>query len=744
MRALWPHKDRMIRALALPQSRRRWLSLAGGVLVSLALLALSFLAADAAAVQARFDLDDRRDSPFPSDRFTVGDTTQITGLRVNLPKPDCTARPNDCQDLDVINTLDGFNVQPRLSIPFDGPIDVSTATSDTVFLVRLGWASHGGAGSRRVGINQVVWDAATNTLHVEADELLDQHARYALIVTRGIRDTLGHPVEPAKAFAKFLFGLDFGQTKELREYRWALLRGLVAAALFGVRPHDIAVASVFTTQSVTAILEKIRDQVKLGTPTPATFALGPGGTRAVYSESELTDIVAVRQTGTAPSFISAGTPFGALSLVPGAVGTIAFGKYVSADYLSAARYMPLAGTRGTPEIQGTNEIFFTLTLPATSPPPLGWPVAIWGHGGGDTKESLFLVAAKMAEHGIATISINAVGHGFGPLGTLSLLRGANTPITLPAGGRGIDTNADGQITAREGQLAAAPREILRERHARIQTAADLMQLVRVIEVGIDVDGDGASDLDPSRIYYFGHSLGGNYGALFLSAEKRVRAGVLSALGGPIHEIIRLSPLSRGDLGALLAARVPSLINLSGTSFDENLPLRDQPPAVNTVPGAMEIQELLDNFEWAGQGGDVVAYGAYLRRAPLDGGEPKSVIIQFAAGDRNAPNPVTTAFLRAGELADRATYYRFDLFLTSNPTTPPSINNPHPFIYALSPFAALPPEVRAAANAVALGALEQIAVFFASDGVDVIDPDGPGALFETPIVPPLPEDAVFFP
>jgi hypothetical protein len=53
-----------------------------------------------------------------------------------------------------------------------------------------------------------------------------------------------------------------------------------------------------------------------------------------------------------------------------------------------------------------------------------------------------------------------------------------------------------------------------------------------------------------------------------------------------------------------------------------------------------------------------------------------VIIQFAAGDRNAPNPTTTAILRAGELADRATYYRFDLFLANNPTTPPSINNPH--------------------------------------------------------------------
>ena len=66
------------------------------------------------------------------------------------------------------------------------------------------------------------------------------------------------------------------------------------------------------------------------------------------------------------------------------------------------------------------------------------------------------------------------------------------------------------------------------------------------------------------------------------------------------------------------------------------------------------------------------------------------------------------------------------------------------IFPFSPFAPLPPAVREAANAVALGAQEQIAVFFASNGVEVIDSDGPGALFETPIVPPLPEDVQFFP
>ena len=42
-----------------------------------------------------------------------------------------------------------------------------------------------------VGINQIVWDTFTNTLHVESDELLAQHTRFALIVTRGVRDEGG-------------------------------------------------------------------------------------------------------------------------------------------------------------------------------------------------------------------------------------------------------------------------------------------------------------------------------------------------------------------------------------------------------------------------------------------------------------------------------------------------------------------------------------------------------------------------
>src|SRR5438477_13105640 len=120
----------------------------------------------AEGVEAIFNLERPSGGPFPSDLFTVADSHHNTKRRVKLPKPDCAARPSDCQDVDVINTLDGFNLQPRLSIPFSGSIDVSSVSSSTVFLVRVG-----GRRSRHVvGINQVVWDPATNTLHAESDE----------------------------------------------------------------------------------------------------------------------------------------------------------------------------------------------------------------------------------------------------------------------------------------------------------------------------------------------------------------------------------------------------------------------------------------------------------------------------------------------------------------------------------------------------------------------------------------------
>ena len=243
------------------------------IVLALSFTSLGFPAQVLAAVHAVFELSTPATGPFPSDWFTVPDASHNTRRRVNLPLPNCAVRPSDCEDLKVINTLDGFSADPRLSIPFDGPIDVTTVTSETVFLVRLGSTFCDGDdacdddnddGGRVTGINQVVWDPATNTLHVKSDEFLDQHTRYGVIVTNRLRDGQGRPVEASQKFRRFR------QTVR-GDYQQALLGAIHPAQRIAVRENEIVTASVFTTQSLTAILEKIRDQIKGATPQPADF-----------------------------------------------------------------------------------------------------------------------------------------------------------------------------------------------------------------------------------------------------------------------------------------------------------------------------------------------------------------------------------------------------------------------------------------------------------------------------------------
>jgi hypothetical protein len=679
----------------------------------------------AEVVRASYEPQHPRGAPFPSDRFTVLDLAQNTLRRVNLPRPPCAQRPSDCADVDVINTLDGFNLQPRLAIPFDGPIDVSTVSSRTVFLVRLGSTRPGGPlPGRIVGINQVVWDPLAFTLYAESDELLDQHTVYLLVVTSGVQDLEGRPVEAAPGFLK-------AQEATNEAGPFTLAGALETARASGVDTFRVVAASVFTTQSATSTLEKVRAQIKAATPEPADFLLAADGSRSVYPVAGISSIVFQRQVATA-TFTPVPVPLVALGAFPGAVGQVAFGRYRSPDYEAAGGFIPPTPTRtGVPVPQRVADVFFTLLLPSSPAPPQGWPVAIFGHGFTDNKNnSLFAVAGALAARGIATVAINVVGHGGGPAGFLVVSRPGSTPATVPAGGRGVDQNGDTRIDPTEGVSAVAPRDIIGSRDGLRQTVIDLMQLVRQVEVGVDVDGDGRADLDRGRVYYFGQSFGGIYGTTFLAVEPGVPAGVPNVAGGAISEIVRLGSF-RPLLAAGLAQRVPPLLNLPG-GFDENIPLRNQPPVVNDVPGALPIQELIDRQEWVQHAANPAAYAPHLRRAPLRGVPRKSVIFQLAKGDQTVPNPTNTAILRAGGLADRATYFRNDLAFAADPTVP---TNPHSFLTRL-----FTPSVAA----VALGAQPQIATFFASHGTVTIDPDGPGPLFEVPIAGPLPEELFFLP
>lgn len=703
----------------------------------------------AAGVSVRLDYSSPSTSPFPSDRFTQVDFTQNTFKRVKLPKPNCTVQPSDCADIDVINTLDGFNTQPRITVPFSGDIDVSTVTSQTIYLVNLGDTLSGAGFGQRVGINQVSFDVASRTLVFESDQLLNEHSRYLLVVTDGVRDAEGDPIEKGRT-ERFEHqqdeqdgrkSRDETEDRDLRDYRKALSDGEHSARS---TRHRIVASSLFTTQSISADLQKIHRQIRHSHPGPVDFMIGNGGSaRAVFPLSTLTAIQWVRQTGTAPSFTASFVPTTALGVVPGAVAAVAFGKFRSPDYETAARFIPATGTlTGQPAVQSSNELVFEVFLPGGPRPAGGWPVAIFGHGFTDSMYGApWTVASVFAARGIATVAIQVVGHGGGALGTLNVLRSSGGPVVVPAGGRGIDQDGNGTIDSTEGVNAAAPRTVIGNRDGLRQTVVDLMQLVRQIQAGIDIDGDGSVDLDRERIYYAGQSFGGIYGTIFLGVESEVRAGVPNVAGGSIAEVARLGGF-RFLTAIALATRQPQLLNLPpapgvpapfNLRFNENIPLRNLPPVLNTVPGASAIQLVLDNNEWVQQAGNPVTYAPFIRKHPLRGNSAKPVIFQFAKGDATVPNPTTTAILRAGDLADRATFFRNDLAYAATGGAIPK--NPHTFLTNIGNSAAAP---------FAVAAQSQIAVFFTSDGAVVIDPDGSGAVFETPIALPLPETLNFLP
>ena len=698
-----------------------------------------------------FNLQSTTQSPFPSDRFTVFDAQQLTGLRVNMPLPNCASRPSDCADLTLLNQLDGFNPQPRLSIPFDGAIDVSSANSNTVFLVQLpsgfvfGQEAEGnifnGFTPNIIGINQIVWDPASLTLFAESDQHLDQHANYLLVVTDGVHDATGNPVAASAGFRNL--DADGSADAQLRAYRQAVRslidNGTLNKIAPGLDKKHIAAASLFTVESVTATLESIRQQVKAAAPPAVSFNLGSGGAKTVFPLNTVTGLTWNVQALTVGPLIptSLNAALGALQVFPGSIGTLAFGKFSGTHWQNANVFIPQVPTRQSVPAQGTEDIFFNLFIPSGPRPTNGWPVAIFGHGFTDSKQGApFAVASVLAHNGIASIAINVVGHGFGPNSTLTVQQGA-TSTTFLEGGRGFDQDGNGQITSAEGSSTffASAQGTIGSRDALQQTAANLMELVRAIQGGVDVNGDGLQSLDPNRIYYAGQSFGGIYGTIFMGIEPDIRAGVPNVPGGPIIDIVRLSPSFQLLLTQSLAVRVPSLLNAGPPIFfNDNSPLRNLPPVINNVPGAVAIQTVEDTSRWLGQAGDPVAWAPFIRKNPLPGDLAKSVIIQFARGDKTVPNPTATALIRSGDLTDRATFYRNDIAFPLGL----GLNNPHTFLTSLPKPIAIEPQI-------------QIGVFFATDGALTIDPDSVGLLpasvpplFETPIAGPLPEDLGFLP
>jgi hypothetical protein len=647
----------------------------GALAASLALLLASAGAAEAAGVRLLF----------PTDRLTEADPRQLTGRRVHLSRANCLEAPSSCDEIGLLNGLDGWSVNPRMTLAFTEPIALGSVSRSSAFVLPLG----DDVAAEPVGLSRLVWDAATTTLYARPERVLRQDRAHALVVTTGVRDSLGAPLRaPAGPRAP----LDDRLAKRLKA--------------LGLDRRAVVASAVFTTQSVTAGLERMREQIDARPAPQVRFTLAPGNGRSVYARASLESIVFTRQAARAGADRFAAPVALDLAVVPPAeVRTIAVGVFDSASFLSGSRHIPRSPTSTAPAVLGEERVHVTIFLPEGAMPSAGWPVVVFGHGFGNDRNVIPpLVAGTFARRGFATAAINVVGHGGGPDGTLIIKESGKDPVALPAGGRGLDVDGDGRIGVTEGVGTAqrGPLALISSRDGLRQTVADLMQLIRAIHRGVDVDGDGRPDLDGDRIYYAGQSFGGIYGTLLMAVDPLPRAGGLNVPGAPIAEIARQATVFRPLLMDQLRLRKPALMN-GEKDFAESLPLWGQPPETAPAAGSLAIQAYLDRAEWIQQGADPSAFAPYLKTAPLTSAGPRPVLIQMAVGDRTVPNPTTEQMIRAGDLQPFVSIYRHDEIVA---TLPPRFVNPHGFI-TWTGFA----EVAAIARA----AQEQVARFFLSDG-----------------------------
>jgi pimeloyl-ACP methyl ester carboxylesterase len=391
------------------------------------------------------------------------------------------------------------------------------------------------------------------TLVLTPVEPLRPQTRYGVAVTTRVRDAAGLCVAPAFRLQQALEG----RSEDPRLQRLSgRLDGLVEAlARAGTitGPADLSAALVFTTQSTYDTSAAVAEQIRA-----TTYEYQAGGAcvgSAVYRECEGTVEVDDFRVD---------------------------GRVVDDDDPAPQRRYTLA---------------VTTWLPTSGTGP--YPTLIFGHGLGGDRHQASRLAEYAAPLGVATVAIDAVKHGDHPDQPESA-----EPLIAMADFFGISIDFDPPLDG------IALRDNFR------QSAYDKLQLLEALRPGVDVDGDGATDLSLDQLGYLGVSLGGLMAAEFLAFAPEAGVALIIVPGARVGSII--------EHGSLMSIIVDVM---RGTANDGQV--------ARFFP---MLQGIIDR-------GDPGAYTRYIvaERLPGFDGDTPQVLMQMVLDDDTVPNVSNLAF-----------------------------------------------------------------------------------------------------
>lgn len=250
------------------------------------------------------------------------------------------------------------------------------------------------------------------------------------------------------------------------------------------------------------------------------------------------------------------------------------------------------------------------------PEPMdGWPVVIFQHGITRNRLDAIAVADRLAFAGFVVIAIDQPLHGvtdttnnFYQNGSLGIPeRTFDLDITNNTTGA---PGPDGTIDA-SGSLYIQLASTLTSRDNLRQSAADIIHLAKTAVAGMDlnaVDGNPTNDLDSSRIYFLGHSLGGIAGTTALGVNDDLQSATLAMSGGGIGKLLDGS----GSFGPRIAA------GLAAQGVNE---------------GTETYESFLRLAQTAADAGDAINFAAAANSAD------RGILLFKVVGDDTVPNNV---------------------------------------------------------------------------------------------------------
>jgi pimeloyl-ACP methyl ester carboxylesterase len=562
--------------------------------------------------------------PFPNDIRRLAGAIDLSGH----PSPPAGTDPPAAERfIEAAATVDGFATNPVIFFRFSQALSADELSLNTRIVdITKDSPEYG----QQVA---VAWGPTERSSRYICPHWLGLHrligsplrpgTTYAALISVNVKARSGSAFERSPDFDAVLAANRPSDADLARAWeRYAPLRAYLLSDVAAFPSDQVLNAAVFTTQDATAILPQLRAAVQAaGVPelseltrcaadvkSPCEDATGRG---ACHAEND--DFIEIHGHVALPAFQSGTAPYES----PDDGGGLA---------LDAS---------GNPQQQGHAKVCFALSIPKKTPAPAaGYPVLIVAHGTGGA------FSDPMGKSGISAWAAKAKAAS------------AVLAIDMPSHGsrRGDSTRPPEDLFFNFLNPAAARGNVL-------QGAADLMSLTLLAAPGISAQASPtkqAIKFDVNRIVLFGHSQGATHAALMIAYEPRVRAVVLSGLGGHLASSLRLKE-KPVNLGKILP------FALFDADKDGNLVGGDVNPMLALIQSYFESADPLN-------------YARYLyKEPPASAAEGHDVFMTYGLFDSYAPERTQEAYANAAGLLAVAP----DLVMKFDQEPPPLSENVMP-------------------------------------------------------------------